>query len=105
MNLAFSTVWANGDLAKLREVLPYIHSLEIGSLGDSGFFSSLEELVIKEKIPVTSIHSIAGPHKQEKDTCYTGNFASPDPNTRENDLRSVEMNNSFKRVNHGHWTP
>jgi sugar phosphate isomerase/epimerase len=89
MKLAFSTAWANGDILKLREILPLIDSLEIGTIGDSDYFSSIENLVIKEEIPVTSIHAVAGPFKQEKEAYYTPYFASLDEDIREKDFELI----------------
>ena len=97
MKLAFSTVWTNGDLAKLHDILPLIDSLEIGTIGDSDYFTSIEDLVIKENIPVTSIHAAAGPFKQEKEACYTPYFASLDRDERENDLQLIALTAQWAR--------
>lgn len=97
MKLAFSTAWANGDIAKLHDILPMIDSLEIGTIGDSNYFTSIEDLVIKENIPVTSIHAAAGPFKQEKEAYYTPCFASLDRDERENDLQLITLTARWAR--------
>jgi sugar phosphate isomerase/epimerase len=97
MKLAFSTVWTNGNLEKLYKILPLIDSLEIGTIGDSDYFGSIEELVIKEKMPVTSIHAAAGPFKHEKEAYYTPYFASLDKDKREYDLRLLDLTARWAR--------
>ena len=97
MKLAFSTAWANGDIAKLHDILPLIDSLEIGTIGDSDYFTSIEDFVIKENFPVTSIHVAAGPFKQEKEAYYTPYFASLDKDVREKDLQLIDLTARWAR--------
>jgi sugar phosphate isomerase/epimerase len=97
MKLAFSTVWANGDITKLYDILPLIDSLEIGTIGDSDYFTSIEDFVIKENFPVTSIHAAAGPFKQEKEAYYTPYFASLDKDVREKDIQLIALTARWAR--------
>jgi sugar phosphate isomerase/epimerase len=82
MRLAFSTSWADGNIDRVREIIPYIDALEIGSKGTGGFFRDLEKLISKEGIPVTSMHAVCYPDKEIHDTYYLPHFASLDSTRR-----------------------
>jgi sugar phosphate isomerase/epimerase len=82
MKLAFSTSWADGKIERVREILPYIDALEIGSKGTGAFFRDLEKLIGEEGVPVTSMHAVCYPHKEIHDTYYTPDFASLDRTRR-----------------------
>jgi sugar phosphate isomerase/epimerase len=86
MKLAFSTSWAGGDIERVKAVLPYIDSLEIGSKGDRRFFKDLGFLLRDERFPVTSIHAVAHPDKEIGEAYYAPRLASLDERVR---LREV----------------
>lgn len=89
MKLAFSTAWLDGDISRIERVIPYIDFLEIGTKGDRDFFQAIEAILNKSKIPVTSIHASAGPHKLNIESYYTPYFASPDKSLREKDIEHI----------------
>jgi sugar phosphate isomerase/epimerase len=82
MNLSFSTSWCNGSIERLHEVLPAVDGFEIGSRGTGAFFRGVEELVRSEALPVTSVHALAWPGKEEHDSDYAPRFAALDKTER-----------------------
>ncbi|MBN2324710.1 MAG: hypothetical protein JXQ30_13335 [Spirochaetes bacterium] len=87
--ISFSTSWANGDISRLRGILPYVDSIEVGSRGDADFFGRIEECAMDNTLAVRSVHACAGPHKRQHDPSYTPNFASRDSERREKDMDDV----------------
>lgn len=91
MPISFSTSWMDGDISKLYDILPYIDALEVGSRGEKRFYDSIEELICARKLTATSIHAVAGPHKEQHDSYYTPHFASPNDSMREKDCEQVAL--------------
>jgi len=89
MKLAFSTSWAEGDIDRVIAILPYVDSLEIGSKGDSVFFTELSSLIHDEGIPVTSMHAVAHPNKEMGEAYYAPRLASLDEQVRLKEIREI----------------
>jgi sugar phosphate isomerase/epimerase len=83
----------------LREVLPSLDSLEVGSRGCGAFIRALEGMVRSEGVPVTSVHAVAYPGKEEHENDYAPGFASLDPAVRRAEVdrisRSIEWGASL----------
>lgn len=94
MHISLSSSWCDGSMDRLRQVLPAVDSLEVGSRGDGAFIRALEELVRSEGVPVTSVHAVAYPGKEEHENDYAPGFASLDPEVRRGEVdrvsRSIE---------------
>ncbi len=88
MKLAFSTSWADGKIDRIRDILPYIDALEIGSKGTGDFFRALEKIIGEEGMPVTSMHAVCYPDKEIHETYYLPEFASLDRTRR---LLEIEL--------------
>jgi sugar phosphate isomerase/epimerase len=89
MNIAFSTSWAGGDIDRVLAILPHIDTLEIGSKGDSGFFTDLEDLIRNDGVRVTSVHAIAYPGKEESEAYYAPRLASLDESVRSSEIEEI----------------
>ena len=89
MKLAFSTSWAGGDIDRVKAILPYVDSLEIGSKGDRAFFEELNALIRDEGIPVTSIHAVAHPNKEMGEAYYAPRLASHDGQVRMKEIKEI----------------
>jgi sugar phosphate isomerase/epimerase len=89
MTLSFSTCWTDGSISRLYSIIPYINTFEVSSRGDSSYFMQIQELVREGKIEVSSVHAVAGPHKQETDTSYTPHLAFLDASLRERDMEDL----------------
>jgi sugar phosphate isomerase/epimerase len=91
VDISFSTSWTDGDITRLLEILPHVDFIEVGSKGTSDFFKEIEEAVSQLGVRVTSIHAVAGPHKEEHAASYTPNFASGDLTLQGKDIDAVRL--------------
>jgi sugar phosphate isomerase/epimerase len=91
VDISFSTAWADGDTARLLQILPHVDYIEVGSKGDSSFFKKLEDIIDRLDVRVASVHAVAGPHKEGHTTSYTPHFASNDPSLQAEDIYAVSL--------------